>query len=270
MYQSLSDVQKSRFFNSVLTVVILLAVFLGVKSILGLKEYSHLGDGVYPSNVISVNGTGKVFSIPNIGSFTFSVTEEGKTVKDAQDKATKKTNDILNAIKGMGIEEKDVKTVAYNSYPKYEYQQSGVCADRYCPPGKQVLTGYEVSQTISIKVRKTDQAGDVLTKVGSLGAANISGLNFVVDDEEKVKSEARDKAIADAKKKAEVLADSLGVKLVRIIGFNEGGDYPMPYYAKGGMEMAQTMDASVASVPPQLPVGENEIISNVSITYEIR
>ncbi len=269
MYQSLSDLQKKRFFNSVVTAIILLTVFLGVKSVLTLKEYSQLGSGVYPSNVISVNGMGKVFSIPDIGSFSFSVTEEGKTVKEAQDKATKKMNAILDAVKGMGIAEKDIKTIGYNSYPKYEYQQAGICSDRYCPPGKQVLLGYEVSQTIGIKVRNTDQAGDVLTKVGSLGAANISGLSFVVDDEEKVMAEARDKAIADAKQKAEDLADSLGVKLVRIVNFSEGGNYPMPYYAMGGMDKAVSMEASVA-MAPQLPVGENEVVSNVTITYEIR
>ncbi len=270
MYQYLNDVQKKRLFNVVFFALIFLAAFLAIKTLNELKESGSIGKGVYPTNTITVSGKGEIFAIPDIGSFSFSVTEEGKTSKEAQDKATKKMNSILDAIKSMGIEAKDIKTIGYNSYPKYDYSRPEICTSGYCTPGKQVLTGYEVSQTISIKVRKTDEAGDVLTKVGSLGAANISSLNFVVDDEEKVQAEARDKAILDAKEKAEILADSLGVKLVKIVSFNEGGGYPMPYYASGNMMKLESSQAVDMAVAPQLPVGENQIVSSVSITYEIR
>lgn len=259
--------QKKRFYNAILAVVVLLAIFLGVKAISGIKEYSHIGGGVYPSNTITVNGLGEVFAIPDTGEFSFSVIEEGATVKVAQDKATKKMNDILAAIKAMGIEDKDVKTTGYNSYPKYEYRTAGVCSQGYCPPGKSVLTGYEVSQTVSVKVRKTEEAGEALTKVGTLGASNISGLNFVTDDIEKVRAEARDLAITDAKEKAKILSKSLGVKLVKIVSFYENGGNPAPMYAMGSAEKSMSVDLQAA---PQLPVGENEVVSNISITYEIR
>lgn len=272
MYQYLNDVEKKRLFNVVLVSLVLFAVFLGIKSLNALKESSSIGRGVYPSNVISVSGNGEVFAIPDTGSFSFSVVEEGKNVKDAQDKASKKINTILDAVRSLGVAEKDIKTIGYNSYPKYEYSSSVCPASRegiavYCPPGKQVLTGYEVSQTISIKVRKTADAGTVLTKVGDLGASNISGLNFVIDDMDAVNTEARGKAIADAKEKAEVLAKALGVRLVRIVSFNEGGSYPIPYAMGGMMEKSISMDN--ISTPPQTPVGENEIVSNVTITYEV-
>lgn len=274
---SLSDIQKRRLFNGVLAVVVLLAIFLGIKSIHALKETSSIGRGIYPTNTINVTGMGEVFAVPDTASFSFTVMEEGKTVADAQEKATKKMNAILDAVKEMGIEDKDVKTIGYYSNPKYEYSNSVCPASRdvsgafYCPPGKQVLTGYEVSQTILIKVRKTDEAGDVLTKVGTLGASNISGLSFVTDDMDAVQAEARDLAIEDAKEKAEILAKSLGVKLVKIVSFNESGGYPQPYmYGMGAMEAkAVNMDSSV-SVAPQLPVGENQVVSNISITYEVR
>lgn len=279
MYQSLNEVQKRRLFNSVLAVTVLLAVFLGVKSLNAIKENSKIGQGIYPSNVINVTGKGEVMAIPDTGSFYFSITEEGKTVTLAQDKASKKTNTIIDALKALGIEEKDIKTTSYNSYPKYQYSSSvcpmydsagGSSMPRYCPPGKEVLTGYEVSQTVTVKVRKTADAGIVLTKVGDLGAANISGLSFVIDDLEKVQDEAREEAIEDAKKQAKILAESLGVKLKRIVSFSENGNYPIPYanYGMGGMEL-QAKDATVSSVPPELPPGENEVVSNVTITYEI-
>ncbi len=268
MYQYLNDVQKNRLFNGVLATVVLLALFLGFKTLNTIKEFSSIGEGVYPANTISVSGKGSVFSIPDTGSFSFTVSEEGKTVKDAQDKASKKMNAILDAIKEMGIEEKDIKTIGYSSNPKYEYQNA-ICREGYCPPGKQVLLGYEVSQTIAIKVRDTESAGEVLTKVGSLGASNISGLSFVTDDEEAVAAEAREEAIKDAKEKAKILAKSLGVRLGKIVSFNEAGNYPQPFlYGMGGME-AKAVSMDVAT-PPQLPVGENEIVSNVSITYEVK
>ncbi|MCX6702101.1 MAG: SIMPL domain-containing protein [Candidatus Zambryskibacteria bacterium] len=272
---NLDNPQKKRFINVVMIAIVLLALFLGVKAISAIKEYSYIGGGIYPSTTITVSGTGEVFSIPDTGSFSFSVVEESKTVKDAQDKASKKINAIIDALKAMNIEDKDIKTVGYNSGPKYEWRQ-GVCplatdsvTPVYCPPGKNVLTGYEVSQTISVKVRKTEDAGNVLTKVGELGATNISNLDFVVDDMDAVKAEARDKAIANAKEKAKTLSKSLGIKLVKIIGFSDSNDYPPVYYGVSAME-AKGMGADVASVAPQVPVGENKTVSNVSITYEVK
>jgi hypothetical protein len=271
---NLDNSKKRRFFNALTVTIILLAVFLGVKAINAIKEYSYIGKGVYPTNTITVSGTGEVFSIPDTGSFSFSVNEEGKTVKDAQDKASKKTNAILEALKSMNIEDKDIKTIGYNSGPKYEWRQA-TCptpADGsayYCPQGKNILVGYEVSQTISVKVRKTEDAGTVLTKVGELGATNISGLDFVVDDMDAVKAEARDKAITNAKDKAKILSKSLGIKLVKIVSFSDSNDYPPVYYGIGSME-AKGMGADVVSIAPQIPVGENKTVSNVSITYEVK
>jgi uncharacterized protein len=265
----LDSTQKRRLYNSVLVVVILLAAFLAAKTLNEIKENSYIGRGIYAANVISVSGTGEVFAVPDVGSFYFSVVEEGKTVKDAQDKATKKVNDIISALKGQGIEEKDIKTTNYNSYPKYEYLSPAVCTNGYCPPGKQNLIGYEVNQTISVKVRKTSEAGNILTKVGDLGATNISGLDFVIDDTDTVQAQARDKAVADAKAKAKVLAKSLGIKLGRVVNFSESGSYPGPIYysrdvaGKGGATLENQ------AVPPQVPTGENKIVSNVNITYEV-
>ncbi len=271
---SLDSVSKKRLFNAVLTMVVLLAAFLGIKALSSLKELSYIGKGVYPSNVISVNGTGEVLAVPDVASFSFSVIEEGKTVKEAQDKATKKINSIVDAVKALGVEEKDIKTTGYNSYPKYDYQQT-VCTmqyPNYCPPGKQILTGYEVTQSITVKVRDTEKAGDALTKVGELGAGNISGLDFVVDDLEKVRAEAREKAVNDAKAKAKILSKTLGVKLDTIVNFYENGDgaYPIMYRSEMSADTKVMNMAGSASVAPSLPTGENKIVSNVTITYEVR
>jgi uncharacterized protein YggE len=267
MNQIFNETQKKYFINLVLVVTLFLALFLGMKAVNAMKEFGYIGKGVYPTNVITVNGTAEVTAIPDVASFSFSVVETAKTVKEAQDKATKKMNSALDAIKAMGVEEKDIKTESYNSYPKYDYVYADACATGYCP-GKNVLTGYEVSQTISVKVRKVDTAGDILTKVGGLNVSNISGLSFVVDDMDKIKAEARDKAIADAKDKIKALSKSLGVKFVRITGYYDSSDQPM-YYGAGGME-AKSAVSPMMDVAPQLPKGENKYTANVSITYEVK
>jgi len=248
---------------------IIASIFLLVLIISGLKEYRYIGGGVIPQNVITVNGEGEVFAVPDIATFSFGIVESGATVKEAQDKATMKTNAALEALKSLGIEDKDIQTSGYNAYPKYEFvTRQVVCITYPCPPtGNQEIVGYEVSQNITVKVRKIDDAGKAIDAATSAGASNISGLSFTIDDEDELVREARQKAIMDARNKAKELAKDLDVRLVRIVNFSEGGNYPIPYYAKA--EMGGMGGADMAPAPT-VPAGENRIVSNVTITYEIR
>lgn len=246
----------------------MLAVFLIVSTLKELKEYRFVGSGVAASNTIQVSGMGEVFAVPDMGEFTVTVREEAATVEAAQEVATKKGNDIIAYLKSAGVEEKDIKTVSYNVNPKYEWEQRP-CVNGICPPGNQNLVGFEVYQSLSVKVRDTQKAGELLSGVGSKGASEVSSLQFTIDDEDALKAEARAQAIAEAKAKADVLARDLGVSVVRVVGFYEESGGYQPYYARGAaMDMAVSNE--VKMVAPEMPVGENKIISNVSITYEIR
>jgi uncharacterized protein YggE len=150
--------------------------------------------------------------------------------------------------------------------PKYEWKQ-GICNQNFCDGGKSVLTGYEVSQNIDVKVRDTSKAGEILSGIGSIGISNVSGLKFTVDDDEALKNEARAKAIEDAKLKAELVAKNLGVKLVKVISYYEENDQPVyDGYGRGG----DMVEAKAVSVAPEIPTGENKIISKVSVTFEIK
>ena len=246
----------------------MLGVFLLVLTISSLKEYRFIGSGVNASNVISVDGDGEVFAVPDIATFSVTVQETAKDVKTAQDQATKKNNDIVSYLKSGGVDEKDIQTTDYSVNPQYDYRQGACPQYGYCPPGKQTLTGYQVSQTQTVKVRDTTKAGDLLAGVGSRGASSVSGLSFTIEDETILQAQARDKAIAKAKTKAEALARSLGVEIVRVVGFSENGGGPI-YYAKG-MGASMAMDSTPAPRAPEVSVGQNKITSNVSITYEIR
>ncbi len=247
--------------------VAVLCAYFFMKTINEIKTGQTIGFTSPAVNTITVSGEGEVFAVPDIATFSFTVNESGKVSADAEKLATDKINKVIAYLKSAGIADKDIKTTDYSLNPKYEYS-SGVCTQYSCPPSKQTLTGYEVSQSVTVKVRDTAKAGEILSGVGKLNVQNISGLSLTIDDQKAVQRQAREKAINDARAQAEQLAKDLGVDLVRITSFNESGNYPQPvYYAK-----AMSMDSAAGSAPrpPEIPVGENKITSNVTITYEIR
>jgi uncharacterized protein len=241
-------------------------VALGAYTYLTLKQakYTHTGP-----IIISVVGTGEAVAVPDIAMFTFSVRAEADTAAEAQDESAESVNEILAYLKEQGIEDKDIKTLYYNLNPRYEYMET-ICNNfGYCPPGERILRGYEVNQSIEVKVRDTAKAGELISGVGTRGATDVSGLQFTIDDEEAIKAEAREKAIADAKTKADQLAEDLGVRIVRMTSFWENQPYlPFDGYGYGGrMESAVAQDASIA---PNTPMGENTTTVQVNISYEVR
>lgn len=224
------------------------------------------GDAQYP-NTISVTGTSEVVSIPDIATFNFSVIETSENVSSAQSMATEKTNKILDFISESGIEEKDIKTTNYNIYPKYEWIQPVCFSEFNCPRGENKLVGYEVNQTIHVKVRDTEKAGDILSGIGNLEVSNVSGLNFEIDDEESLQDEARTKAIENAKEKAKQLVKDLDVKLGDVVGFSEDMGYDQMYRTMESSAYGMGGDSIKSS--PSIPTGENTISRTVYITYEI-
>jgi len=248
---------------------VLLAVFLAVLSIKELKSIGYVGKSDQIVNSISVNGRGEELTIPDIATFSFTVTETGKTVADAQEKATTKINAALKSIRESGVADKDIKTISYNINPHYDYQNSP-CTTYSCPPSKSTLSGYDVAETVEVKIRDLTKAGDLFTTIGAAGVQNINGLNFTIDDIEKVKARAREKAIADAKSRADVIAGQLGVRLVRVVSFYDSSDNNPIYYARGASMDSAVKNQAVPAMAPEVPAGEQEVVSNVSITYEIK
>ena len=254
-----------RLRKGVFIAVILLCAFLAVKTLAGLRELNYIGAGMTASNTISVSGHGEVSAVPDTATFTFSVVSEKATVAQAQADATTKANAATTYLKDAGVDEKDIKTTDYSVYPQYDYQTTVCPQGGYCS-GKQVLRGYQVRQTTTVKVRDTKKAGDLLTGVAGKGATEVSQLNFTFDDPDKVQSDARAKAIADAKTKADALAKALGVSIVRVVSFEESG-YNPPIYAYG--KGVATAD-SAAPTPPEISVGQNKVTDDVTVVYEIR
>ena len=249
----------------------LLSLFLLAKTFGEFQSYRFIGSSPSQQSLISVQGKGEVVGIPDIATFSFSVTEESLAVKEAQDEAAEQINAILDYLKKNGVNEKDITTSGYNIYPRYEYGTKAVALTGYYPvpqpAGKQTLAAYVVSQSVMVKVRALGNVGKLLAGIGEIGATNISGLSFDFDKRDELVREARDKAIKDARGEAAKLAKSLGVRLVRIVSYSEGGYYPM--YGKAMAAEAYGRGGDDAIVP-EIPVGEDKIISNVTITYEVK
>jgi uncharacterized protein YggE len=241
------------------------SIYLATKTIVEIK-----GSANQPYyNSINIMGEGEVLAVPDIAKFNFVINEVSETVDSAQQMATIKTNQSIDYLKSAGIEEKDIKTVLYNVNPKYEWIQEKNCFNSFCP-GNSVIVGYEVFQSIDVKVRDVEKAGEILTGIGQIGISNVGGLEFIIDDEDVLLAEAKKLAIEDAKNKIQEIAKALGIKVGKIVSYYEESPVDMMYgYGMGGREM-MTEDKSVVATPPQLPTGENKIYSRVSVSFEIK
>lgn len=258
------------FFNT--TQMRILGALTLLMVIIALGSYASLNfeqaEFVNPAPAsISVTGKGEVLKVPDIGQFSFSVNAEGETATIVQEQSGTKVNEIIAYLKEQGVAEKDIKTQDYYLNPKYRYEER-VCESRfgYCPPGERVEDGFELRQTVLVKLRDIDSAGVIIVGVGERGATNISGLDFTIDDIEALKAEARELAIKDAQEKAAILAKNLNVRVVRLVGYYEDSNDYMPYAETRVMSMADTEESFKA---PELPVGERSATVQVNVTYQV-
>jgi len=265
----ISQEQKIKLYRGLRIVLI---AFLIAVAFNFLTDFPNRGYDNKQENTITFSGHGEVNAVPDIANIYFNISKEAKTVKEAQALVAEIEKKSLESLKTNGVLEKDIKTVNASFSPKYEYRYNTKvmmpCTEYNCPPnpGNNVIVGYTASESVTVKVRNTDDVGKIMQGLGTLGVSDLSGPNFSIDNEDGLKAEARKKAIDDAKAKAIVLAKDLGVRLGKITSFSESGNYPMPMYAKGMMADS----VSSESAPASLPKGENTITSDVSITYEIR
>jgi len=268
--------QKNKLFKALFVFIVILSAYFVVKIFVDLRESGHLGESATPAT-ISFSGHGEVNAVPDIANIYFTISKDAKTADTAQNGVAEIEKTALDFLKSKDIADKDIKTENVSVYPKYEYvrtlcPQTEVGAPATvsydCGNSKRVLSGYTASESITVKIRKVDDAGTVMQGLGLAGVSNLSGPNFAIDKEDELKAEARKLAIDEAKAKAESLAKDLGVRLVKIVNFNESGNnYPMMYATD--MAMAKS-SGERAPAPAELPKGENTISSDVTITYEIR
>lgn len=191
---------------------------------------------------------------PDVALVTVGVSANGPTVKTAQDQLNGAINKVSQAIKQLGVEDKDIQTTNYSINPSYDYLTA-----------PQKITGYTASSNLSIKVRQIDKVNAVIDSATQNGANQLGGVTFDIDDKTKAENEAREKAVSEARKKAEQAAKIAGFKLGRIINYQENfGGYPGPVPLPYRLESADSK-----SVPTQVEPGSNELRVTVTLSFEI-
>lgn len=262
------DFQEFKNLKAALVIVVIvflvsLTVWFNVGIANKVKEGRYIGRDIEAQNVITVSGTGEIYAKPDLALVSFSVVTEKKTVGEAMSENTQKMNAVIDSVKKQGVEEKDLKTTSFNISPRYEWYEAGTCFPP-CPSGKRVLVGYEITQSLEVKIRDLSKVGDIIQGATDAGANEVGDLQFTIDKQDELKAQARKEAIEKAKEKAKELASQLGVKLVRMTNFSESGEVPVPrpYIMKEAVGLG-------GGETPQIETGENKIEVIVSITYEI-
>lgn len=246
--------------------------FLGVLTILALvgiislaKGWRFIGAGLNATNIISVSAEASLDAKPTGGTISFTQRNDAKTAKEAEDLRNVVVAKALVAIKKIGIEDKDINTTSINRNEKYEYN-TRPCSGGFCPGSTPTVVGYDAYQSVTIKVRNTENLTKVIDALRDAGVTQVDGpnLGFQDDELEALQADARKEAIKKARAKADVLAGELGVEIVRVVSFSEGGNQNyMAMKALGG-------DMMEAEAPAVLPIGDSKISSSVTITYEIK
>lgn len=220
------------------------------------KSYAYIGRPTTQRDTISIDAEGKVTALPDIAKISIGVETQKKTVSEAQAENSTKMNAIIAKLKDFGVSGEDIQTTNYSIYPTYDY-----------PNGKQVATGFQIAQNVDIKVRKLDSLSDILGAVGQLGANQVGGVDFTIDDPESLRQQARLKGLELAKQKAQALAAAAGVQLGKVVGFSESVSQPQPpiFYAKSDAAGIGGGGAPAPAVEP----GSQDVTVDVSVTYEI-
>ena len=211
----------------------------------------------------SVNGSGTVYAKADIANMNVGLkTEVKKTAAEATKENSEQMNEILVVLKGLDIEAKDIKTNSYSLNPVYNWTETE----------GQKLSGYEVYQSVTLKIRDLEKIGDIIAKTTEKGANQVGGISFTIDDEYELKNEARELAITKAKEKAELIAAQTGMKLGKIVSVYENSYSPvMAYdYSNARKEMAADEALGAGIEAPGIEAGQNEVKVEVTLMYEVK
>jgi uncharacterized protein len=206
---------------------------------------------VIPPAAISVTGEATVSVPPDLAEIDGGVTSEAKTAREASEANNAAMGKVLQALKGAGIEEKDIQTARLSLQPQSAPNRSGPAA----------IAGYRAGNRVTIRVRDVTKVASVIDTLVGAGANEIGGINFVVSQASKLLDEARERAVADARRKAEIYARAAGVTLGAPLSISEQGNAaPVPY---------RRMAAGMAASAP-VAHGEETLAVTVSVSWAIK
>lgn len=205
---------------------------------------------------LDISATGEVTRVPDVAVISTGVVTRSTTASGAIQDAANRMERVRAALKRAGVADKDIQTSAINLNPEYRYENNQ-------PPQ---LVGYSATNQLTVRFRDIRNSGKILDALVSEGANQINGPTLVIDQPEAALDEARARAVASGRARAELYARSLGLRIVRIVSVSEsGGSYPvpppMPMYARA--EMAQAADTKIDPGVQKLQV-------NLAMVFELQ
>ena len=198
--------------------------------------------------LVTVSGEATIAVAPDTAVIRIGVTSAAKTAREASDANAKQMTGVLAAIKDAGIADRDVQTSRLSLQPQYDPNKAGTAR----------LLGFQVTNQVTVKIRDIDNLPAILDRAIGAGANEMSGIEFAVSEQSKLLDQARDEAIADARRKAELYAKAAGVKVGHVVAITEEGSSPPP-------RPMQALRAGAAPVAP----GEQMLRAAVTVSYEL-
>lgn len=209
------------------------------------------------STLVTVSAHADVRRVPDIATLSTGVVTQGADANSAIRENSQRMNRVLEAVKKAGVAAKDVQTSGVSLNPDYHYVSNR-------PPR---IRGYYASNTVNVTVRDIGGLGGILDALVATGANQINGPMFDIDDKDAALEEARGKALAKSRQRAEQYARRLGLKVRRVVSIDETGGRarPVPVYARAVMAETAANDAAAAPVAP----GQNVLGLSLDVVYEL-
>jgi uncharacterized protein YggE len=245
--------------NKMTKKLLLAALMLGVAAIPAAAAQAQSASTITQTIAgtrLDVSATGEVTRVPDVAIISAGVVTRQSTATAAIQEAADRMSRVLAALKRAGVEDRDIQTSSVSLNPEYRYENNQ-------PPQ---LVGYSASNQLTIRFRDIRNSGKILDALVSQGANQINGPNLTIDKPEAALDEARAKAVAAARARADLYARSLGLRVVRVVSVSESGGYAPPPPMPPMVMMAERSQAADTKIVP----GEQKLQVTLGVTFELQ
>ena len=214
---------------------------------------------VFNATILDISAQAESKAVPDIATVSADITTSSSLAADAMQENARRMTDIFKALKTAGIAEKDIQTSGININPDYVYTDNK-------PPH---ISSYQVTDSIKVTLRDIKNIGSVLDALIAQGANQLNGPVFSIENEDAVLDQARKTALEKAQKRAKLYADTIGMKIKRIVSMSEqSGDFSPPPYPRPMMGRAMAISSMAPPATP-VPPGQLTLGITVNVRYEL-
>lgn len=227
------------------------------------------------SALLSLSAEGRSRRTPDLAQFSAGVITQGRTAAEAMAANSRKMDGVIAALRRAGVPERDIQTSAISLQPRYHnpeqeaQMRARMTREPYVPPvnpDPPRIIGYEARNSVQVQVRRLGEMGRVIDALVSVGANEINGPTFTLDEPRAAQDEARVEAVATGRQRAELYARAAGMRVVRILSISEGGGYyPVEQIVVTG---SRAMGPGAPPPPPVTPISPGEVSIGVSVSMQ--